>query len=155
MASDSHFLHRSHSITDHAQRIYGSSQGFHSTHPIHKLEALMVRARIFMQPPSRRLASVDGAIKVRPIRPRPTTGHHTCERQQNIHLPIYHIILLQAQSHPSRLSYESQLREPNSLSPSLNLPPQMITYMMEGYRPPIPPLQRSSEWNCKVTSEVQ
>lgn len=156
MASASHFSHHSHSIIDHAPRTYGFSQAFHRpTHSIHKLAVLMVPARIFMQPPSRELASVDGVIKGRPTRPRPTTGHHMCERQQNIHLAIYHIIPLQAQSHPSRPSCESQLREPNSLSPSLNLPPQTITYMMEGYRPPILSLRRNSEWNCKVTSGVQ
>jgi hypothetical protein len=153
MASASHFLHHSPSIVDHAPRTYGSSQAFHRpTHPSHKLAVLMARARIFIQPPSRKLASVGGAIKGRP---RPTAGHHIRERQRNIHLPIYHIIPLQAQSHPSRLSCESQLREPNSLSPSLNLPPQTITYTTEGYRPPILSLRRNSEWNYKVTSEVQ
>jgi len=155
MASASHSSHHSHSIIDHAPRTYGSSQAFHrSTHPIPKLVVPMVRARIFMQPPSRRLASVGGAIKGQPTRPPPTTGHHIRERQRNIHSPIYHIIPLQAQPHPSRLSCESQLREPNSLSPSLNLQPQTIMYMMEGYRPPILS-PRSSEWNYKVTSEVQ
>jgi hypothetical protein len=156
MASASRFLHHSHSIIDHAPRTYGSSQAFHRpTHPTHKLAVRMVRARIFMQPPSRKLASVGGAIKGWPTRPRATTGQHIRERQRNIHLPIYHIIPLQAQSHPSRPSCESQLREPNSLSPSLILPPQTITYMMEGYRPPILSLRRSSEWSCKVTSEVR
>lgn len=156
MASASHSLHHSHSIIDHAPRTYGFSQAFHRpTHPTHKLAVRMVRARIFMQPHSRKLASVGGAIKGWPTRPRPTTGHHMREQQRNIHLRTYHIILLQAQTHPSRLSCESQLREPNSLSPSLNLPPQTITCMMEGYRPPIPSLRRSSEWSCKVTSEVQ
>jgi hypothetical protein len=156
MASASHFLHHSHSIIDHAPRTCGSSPAFHRpTHPSHKLAVLMARARIFMRPPSRKLASVGGAIKGRPTRPRPTTGHHMCERQRNIHLPIHHITPLQAQSHPTRLSCESQLHEPNSLSPSLNLPPQTITYLMEGYRPPVLSLQRSSEWNYRVTSEVQ
>lgn len=156
MASASHFSHHSHSIIDHAPRTYGSSQAFHKpTHPSHKLAVFMVRARIFMRPPSRKLASVGGAIKGRLTRPRSATGHHMRERQPNIHLPIYHIIPLQAQSHPSRVSCESQLREPNSLSPSLNLPPQTITYMMEGYRPPILSVRRSSEWIYKVTSEVQ
>jgi len=156
MASVSHSLHHSHSIIDHAPRTYGSSQAFHKpTHSSHKLAVLMVRARIFMRPPSRKLASVGGAIKGRPTRPRPTTGHRTRERQRNIHLPIYHTIPLQAQSHPSQLTCESQLREPNSPSPSLNLLPQTTTYMMEGYRPPILSLRRSSEWNYKVTSEVQ
>lgn len=155
MASASHFLHHSHSIVDHAPRTYGSSQAFHRpTHLSHKLAVLMVRARIFMQPP-RKLASVGGAIKGRPTRPRPTAGHHIRERQRNIHLPIYHIIPLQAQPHLSRLSCESQLREPNSLSPSLNLPPQTTTCMTEGYRPSIRSLRRSSEWNYKVTSVVQ
>src|SRR6266699_6141044 len=107
MASVSHSLHHAHSIIDHAPRTYGSSQAFHRpTHPSHKLAVLMVRARIFMLPPSRKLASVDGAIKGRLTQPRPTTGHYMGERQQNIHLPIYHIIPLQAQSHPSRLSCE-------------------------------------------------
>jgi hypothetical protein len=156
MASASHSLHHSHSTIDHAPRTYGSSQAFHRpTQSSHKLAVLTVRARIFMQPPSRELAIVGGAIKGRPTRPRPTTGHRTRERQRNIHLPIYHIIPLQAQFHPSRLSCESRLHEPNSLSPSLNLPPQTITYTMEGYRPPRLSLRRSSEWNYKVTSEVQ
>ena len=156
MASVSHFLHHFHSITDHAPRTYGSSPAFHRpTHPSHKLAVLMVRAQIFMRPPSRKLASVGGAIKGRPTQPRPTTGHLIRERQRNVHLPIYHITPLQAQTHPSRLSCENQLHEPNSLSLSLNLPPQTITYMMEGYRPPTILSLRSSEWNYKVTSEVQ
>lgn len=156
MASVSHSLHRSHSIIDHAPRTCGSSLAFHrQTRSSHKLAVLMVHARIFMQPPSRKLASVGGAIRGRPSRPRPTTGHHIRERQRNILLPIYRRIPLQAQAHPSRPSCESQLRVLNSLSLLLNLPPQTITYMMEGYRPPIPSLRRSSEWNYKVTSEVQ
>ena len=156
MDSASHFLHHSHSIIDHAPRTYGSSQAFHrSTQPIHKLAVLMVRARIFMQPPLREPASVGGAIKAWLTRPRPTTGHHTRERQRNNHLLIYHIIPLQAQSRPSRLSCGSQPHEPSSLSPSPNLPPQTITYMMEECRPPIQSLRRSSEWNYKVTLEVQ
>ena len=155
MASASHSLHHCHSIIDHAPRTYGSSQAFHRpTHSSHKLAALMVRARIFMQPLSRKLANVGGVIKGRPTRPRPTTDHLIRERQRIIHLPIYRIIPLQAQTHPSRPSCESQLREPNSLSPSLNPPLQTITYMTEGYRPLILS-PRSSEWNYKVTSEVQ
>ncbi len=154
---DSHSLHHSHSIIDHAPRTYGSSQAFHrSTRPSHKLAVFMVRARTFMRPPSTKLANVGGAIKGRLTRPPPTTGHHIREQQRNTHLPICRIIpLLQAQSHPSRPSCRSQLREPSSLSLSLTLPPQTITYIMEGYRPPILPLRRSSEWNYKVTSEVQ
>lgn len=156
MASVLHSLHHYHSIIDHAPRTYGSSQAFHrQTRSSHKLAVLMVHVRIFMQPPSRKLASVGGAIKGRPTPPRPTIGHHIRERQRNIHFPIYRRIPLQAQPRPSRPSYESQLRVLSSLSPLPNLPPQTITYMMEGYRPPIPSLRRSLEWNYKVTSEVQ
>ncbi len=157
MASASHSLHHSHSIIDHALRTYGSSQAFHSpTRLSHKPAVLKVRAQIFMQHPSIRLAIGGGAIRGQPTWPPPTAGHYIHERQRNIHLLIYRIIPLpQAQSHPSRVPCLSQLREPSSLSPSLTPPLQMIMYMMEGCRLPILPLRRSSGWNYKVTSEVQ
>ena len=93
MASDSHSSHHSHSIIDHAPRTYGSSQAFHRpTHPSHKLAVLMVRARIFMRPPSRKLANVGGAIKGsptpstannRPSHSRATTEHSLTHLSHN------------------------------------------------------------------------